>query len=164
MASTILQKHYSRTVTGAAGVAIIKALIAVLPLLLGVLIYLLFRPGTVRVFQWLAFAGLQEPLALIRAYTMGLLPLVPEWLVYSLPNGLWAFSYSFIITDYWWKQANFLKYFWLLSVPAVGLGYEVMQFAGIIPGTFCYHDLLFCTAGITTGFLSAINLERRMHA
>ena len=162
MASAVFQKFTYRNVACATRFNFKKTMLAGLPLFLGGLIYLLFRPGSLRIFMWLDLAGLREPLELLRVHTLQLVPLMPEWSIYSLPNGLWAFSYAFIITATWWKQPSRLKQIWLLSLPAVGLGYELLQFAGAIPGTFCYQDLLFCTAGIAAGFAAAINLERRL--
>ena len=162
MTSMVLQKFAYRNVACATRLNFKKILLAGLPLFSGGLIYLLFRPGTLRIFKWLDLAGLREPLEILRVHTLQLVPLMPEWLIYSLPNGLWAFSYAFIITAAWWKQSGYLKYFWLISVPIVGLGYELLQLKGAIPGTFCYQDLIFCTVGITAGFALAINLERRI--
>ena len=128
----------------------------------GAFIYLLWRQDYIRVFTWLDLFGFNIPVELIRSYSYRFLPLIPEWVVFSLPNGLWAFSYALIISHIWWGQNNSVsKYFWLISIFIVGLGYEALQYLGVIPGTFCYQDLLLCVIGVFGGTATAILITRR---
>jgi len=79
VASAVFQKFTYRNVACATRFNFKKTLLAGLPLFLGGLIYLLFRPGSLRIFMWLDFAGLREPLELLRVHTLQLVPLMPEW-------------------------------------------------------------------------------------
>lgn len=119
-------------------------------LLLGCVIYLLWRPDSIRFFRWLDALGLRDCVHLARGYASFFYPHLPGWIVFSLPNGLWAFSYALIISTLWWGRKSWLSLFWLFSIPIVGMGYEILQGLGIIPGTFCVGDLIFSACG--TGF------------
>ena len=119
-------------------------------LFLGLLIYMLWRPVPVRFFHWLDQAGLGSLLNAVRTYNMSY-QLIPEWAIFSLPNGLWAFSYSLLMTYIWWGRNTTASSFWLGTIPVVGLGYELSQGLGLLPGTFCLQDLLFCVLGVSAG-------------
>ncbi|MGI6614691.1 MAG: hypothetical protein ACOX30_01480 [Dethiobacteria bacterium] len=135
--------------------------LAFLSICLGVGIYLLWRPDTIRIFSWLELLGLGAPIAFVRESCEPLYHFIPGWVIFSLPNGLWSFSYTLIITHLWLGRNSILKYFWLASIPIVGLGYETLQYAHVIPGTFCTKDLLLCAIGILLGTL-VVYLSERM--
>ncbi len=86
---------------------------------------------------------------------------VPEWIIFSLPNGLWAFSYAFIITSLWWGSNSMLKYFWLGSIPVLSLGYEVLQYARVNRGVFSIQDLFLCFTGIVLGTTAGVIAKKR---
>jgi hypothetical protein len=137
-------------------------LTAFLAILFGTSIYILWRPDTIKVFTWLDLVGLSAPIESIRSYSKNFLPIIPEWIVFSLPNGLWAFSYATIITYMWWERENSIfKVFWLSSIIVVGLGYEALQYVGAIPGTFCFQDLLLCITGVFLGVTITRLIVRR---
>lgn len=69
------------------------------------------------------------------------LPL-PDWILYSLPNGFWAFAYALLMTVIRANQRSLLKYFWLGTVPLLVFGLEILQLTGTLPGTFCGLDLI----------------------
>ncbi len=129
-------------------------LLAFVAILSGAVIYVSWRPDTIKVLILLESAGLKGFLESIRSYTKYVHHIIPEWIVYSLPNGLWAFSYALIISYIWGgERGSILKVFWLGSIIAVGLGYEFLQYLKVISGTFCFQDLLLCTIGIILGVI-----------
>ncbi len=134
---------------------------AVLPVLIGASIYVLWRPDTIKVFNWLDLLGLSSSVELLRSYTKIIYPHIPEWAVYSLPNGLWAFSYAFTITIIWWGRWSIVSYLWLGSIPALGLGYELLQLMGVIRGVFCWQDSIMCIIGVCGGIISGIMARRK---
>ncbi len=115
--------------------------LSVLALLLGGVIYILFRASEPVFFNWIGAVGLDSWLNLARSRSLSSSLHLPAWIVFSLPNGLWAFAYAFLITGIWWGSKSWLKYFWMASIPLLVLGYEILQYAGIIPGTFCMQDI-----------------------
>ena len=134
---------------------------AFVPVILGGMIYVLWRPDTIRFLGWFDLIGIDFPLAIIRGYSMLVYAHIPEWIIFSLPNGFWAFSYAFTITFIWWGSDSLAGYMWLGSIPVVSLGYETMQYAGVIQGVFCYQDLFFCTTGAVVGLIAGANSKKR---
>ena len=126
-------------------------LFSAVPLIAGISIYLLFRGEQTIVFSWLEELQLKGALQTVRAITLPAASHLPEWLLFNLPNGLWAFSYALIIVFIWYREQGYIQYLFFLTVPVLGLGYELMQYAGVIAGTFCPLDLSFCLAGIAAG-------------
>jgi hypothetical protein len=126
---------------------------AVLALLLGGMIYILLRATEPVFFRWIRAVGLGGWFNVARHSSVSLRHIFPEWIVFSLPNGLWAFAYALIITGIWSDSKSWLKYFWLASIPLLVLGYEILQYTGTIPGTFCMQDIAMGTAGLITGIL-----------
>jgi len=86
----------------------------------------------------------------------------PRWVIYSLPNGLWALAYTLLITTIWRKQQSFLKYFWIGTIPILVVGFELLQYAGWVSGTFCTGDLALGMSGMLLGVLinKAFNHEQ----
>ena len=78
-------------------------------------------------------------------------------MLYSLPDGLWAFAYTIIIIAIWKGNKSYLRFFWYVSIPTLIFGFELLQLSGKFPGTFCIHDLAFCLAGIIAGIIIAKN-------
>jgi len=130
--------------------------LSILALLLGGLIYILFRASEPVFFNWIRAVGLEGWLNNARSKSLSSSLHLPAWIVYSLPNGLWAFAYAFLITGIWWGSGSWLKYFWMASIPLLVLGYEFLQYAGIIPGIFCMQDIALGITGMTIGITAGI--------
>lgn len=118
---------------------------------IGGLIYILLRPSEHLFFGWISQAGLASWISPARSLSPVLGQLFPDWIVYSLPNGLWAFAYTLLITTIWSGSKSWLKYFWMASIPLLVLGFEMLQFPGLIPGTFCIQDMVFGVLGLVLG-------------
>jgi len=126
-------------------------LLSIITTTLGGIIYILFRPTDPIFFEWIKTVGLSHELTKLRDLEFLLKNRIPEWIIYSLPNGLWAFSYAALITHIWWRSPSILKFFWMTTIPALILGYEFLQLTEILRGTFCWYDLTFGVAGIISG-------------
>lgn len=136
-------------------------LAALFSIIFGTIIYLLWRPDTIVVFTWLDYFGLSAPIESIRVRFIHYLAIIPEWLVFSLPNGLWAYSLSAIISHLWWNTRQFvLKLAWLSTTGFVVFGYEVLQYMEVVAGVFCYQDLLLCMLGIFFGITTTAFVNR----
>jgi len=122
-------------------------------LMLGGIIYLLFRPSETLFLKWIQTAGLDNWTHLARQKSLSLNLHLPEWILYSLPNGLWAFAYALLITCIWSGSKSWLRYFWMASIPILIQGYEILQFTGTIPGIFCMQDIGLGTVGLITGII-----------
>jgi hypothetical protein len=88
---------------------------------------------------------------------------IPNWFVYSLPDGLWAFAYALFITNIWSGSRSRLKIFWMSTIPVLVLGFEFLQYAGIVRGTFCLQDLALGIMGIIAGVFFGLNNLKLNH-
>jgi|WetSurMetagenome_2_1015567.scaffolds.fasta_scaffold00545_3 hypothetical protein len=133
-------------------------LICACALLLGGIIYILFRTSEPVFFNWINAVGLGKWFSISRNASLPLSPLIPEWIVFSLPSGLWAFAYALLITCIWAQSKSWLRYFWMASIPVLVLGYEILQYAEIIPGTFSIQDIALGMIGLITGIKIGITI------
>ena len=125
-----------------------------LAILAGGFIYVLFRPVEPIFFNWLGTFGFENWLGAIREKSLSFNHTMPAWMVYSLPNGLWAFAYTILILAIWKGSHSMVKYVWFLTIPVLIFGFELLQLTGDLPGTFCVYDLLWGAAGITLGIFT----------
>jgi hypothetical protein len=121
---------------------------------LGGVIYILYRPEKAGFFKVFDFIGLEKWSDLVREKTISVGQYLPEWFVYTLPNGLWAFAYSLLIMTIWRRSKSLLKYFWFATIPVLIFGFELLQSTGTIPGTFATGDIISGFAGIIAGILT----------
>jgi len=126
----------------------------VFPILIGFGIYLLMRPYNLRFFSWLENTGIMWLIEWLRANVGEWLYLVlPEWVVYSLPNGLWSYGFMFTVVYIWRESKSGVRWFFVLAVVILSYGYELGQYIGVIAGTFCIVDLLFYSLGLIGGYV-----------
>lgn len=124
-----------------------------LAIFIGGFIYILFRPTEPLFFNWFSTVGIENWLNTVREKSLPIYSFLPGWIVYSLPNGLWAFAYTLIVLRIWKGSNSFIKYFWFLSIPLLVFGFEVLQVTGDLRGTFCWSDIIWGALGITLGVL-----------
>jgi hypothetical protein len=103
------------------------------PLLLGSVIYLLFRDQNL-------------PISLLFGSTLSAIrpaffPRIPESILYSLPDALWVYSLTSIMAFIWQNSQSAFKAFWMSSGLLLAFAFELGQLAGVIPGTFDVLDL-----------------------
>ncbi len=126
-------------------------LLPALALILGGCIYMYLRPSEHVFFRWLRIIGLENLLSPNSRPTTNLL--FPDWFVYSLPNGLWAFAYASLITWIWAGNKSWIRIIWMVSVPLAVFGFEMFQYFNIIRGTACLQDLVAGLLGICLGII-----------
>ena len=101
------------------------------PLLFGILIYIFLRPDN------LIYNDLFSSPIKIKINTNSK---VVNFLVYSLPNGLWSMSFSQLIFHIY--KIRSLKTILLSSVMLfVGIIIELLQYQSFINGTFDFNDI-----------------------
>ena len=135
-------------------------LLCAFAIFLGGIIYILFRPSEVIFFYWFRTVGLDNWFNLARHKSLSLYQYLPEWIVFSFPNGLWAFAYALLITVIWSGSKSLSSYFWMVSIPVLVLGFEILQYAKVIPGTFCIQDITLGLAGLITGIQVGIKINK----
>lgn len=119
---------------------------SVFPILLGGLIYCCFRSTSLRMFGWFSAIGLIDILKYVRESTDVFNAILPKWVIFSLPDGLWMYSFTSTLLIYWNNQN--INY-WLLIPFSAGIITEILQLFNIFPGTFDIIDLIFLTLGFT---------------
>lgn len=129
-------------------------LLSVAALLFGGFVYILWRPSEPIFFSWIGTFGLDSWINHIRIYSVSVSQLLPEWFVYSLPNGLWAYAFALCIATTWRNSKSRIKYYWMGAITLLVPGFEILQYFQVIPGTFCFQDLLFGSIGLITGIFT----------
>lgn len=131
-----------------------------LSLILGTAIYLSFRAETLLVFAWVRYFGCGDAVEWLRAAASPYASVMPSWILYSLPDGLWIFSYTCLMLAIWGGCPGWGNGIWFGCVPLLGLTSEILQRTGWIPGRFDWMDLLF----YSLGFLIPLSLLRRRNS
>lgn len=102
------------------------------PLIIGCLIYILYRTDTLLYNKLLG--NLFTPIASPNTFLQRIL-------VFSLPDGLWAMSYTMLIFHL--RNDKTLKtLIWSIIIPIIGILSEISQYYSLIPGTFDIIDLI----------------------
>ena len=102
------------------------------PLFMGCLIYVLFRTDALIYNRLLGniFTPLTSPVTFLE-----------NVIVFSLPGGLWAMSYTLLIFHIR-KDKTFSTIIWSFLIPIIGIVSEISQLYLLIPGTFDLMDLI----------------------
>lgn len=134
-------------------------------LFVGGLIYILFRTSSLKMFVWYETIGLSSLTIALRKLTFPFAYKIAEWILFSLPDGLWIFSYVSLMLCIWNNTVSLNNFFWILIIPFLAIGSEIGQGLGFIPGTFDVADLLLYILGMTFPFLfftKSINLNLKL--
>jgi hypothetical protein len=121
------------------------SLTALVALVVGLIIYVCFYPESIWLNSILQ-TNINESLNLSLPYQ------VPTTLVYSIPTGLWAYSFIVIL----FTISSKLDYSFYAAISVIFLP-ELLQHSSVnlIPGTFDYRDLIANLTGVTVAiFLS----------
>ena len=127
------------------------------PLLFGGILYILFRSTELRMFKWFSIIEIDNIIYLARTEFYQIRNILPDWVYYSLPDGLWVYSFTSALIIYWHNDVNNVK-FWLIIPFVTGIITELLQGFNMFPGTFDFIDLTFCALGIS---LSKIFLNHK---
>lgn len=112
-----------------------------LPLFLGGLVYILFRSKSLIMFEWFTYLKLDRLLDSLRAHLIGFKAFLPQWIYYSIPDGLWIYSLTSALIIYWHDNLKFGRY-WLIIPFVLGICVEILQGFKLFPGTFDWIDLI----------------------
>lgn len=110
---------------------------ALMPLCVGMLIYIFLRPGDPFFKQWFHETALVNDASFLNmAHTM------PQWILFSLPDGLWMFSMVLIIFAIWDFKLHRRSLVWLALAIVIGLLFELGQAVHLVRGHFDPMDLV----------------------
>ncbi len=108
-------------------------------LLIGGIIYLLSRPTTLILFRVPHLLGWSNTIERLRE-SMSIS--LPEWVVFNLPDALWAGAYIMTIDSVTQKSSTQVRLVSASIVPTIGVVSEFLQAFSLLPGTFDPLDLL----------------------
>ena len=121
--------------------------LSILSILFGGVIYIAFRISSIILFKWIDYIVLIDPVENLRIVTLPYKEYLPDWFLYSLPDGLWMFSYSCIVLVIWKSKITKYSLLWLLSLPMISILFEALQYYDYINGTFDVIDIIFFIFG-----------------
>lgn len=134
----------------------------VLPILIGALIYVLFRVDTLLVFTWLKFLGLDTIVSGIRNYSLIIVDDLPFFFLYVLPDGLWVYAGTALYLFIWKKEIkNKIAILWISLPFLLSITAEFLQKINIVEGSFCKYDVLAYILCFLFSFL--INYDRSIN-
>lgn len=127
--------------------------ISIISLIMGGLIYLAFRPDTLVIFYWLKLIKLDSNIYNFREIFQPYGKVLPNWLLFSAPNGLWMLAFSGLMA-FIWKDKSLTTGFYLSGLLWItSITSELMQYAKLISGVFDFNDIIFYTIGFFSFFL-----------
>lgn len=124
-----------------------------LSVLLGGLIYVVWRPIPPAFITWIKNSEVRDLMSAMQQGIQQNIPVLPDWMVYSLPNAFWAFAYSYLLCNLWYRQNGWEKWLWVSTAPMLPIGWEVLQYFSVLPGTFCWLDLSLGLIGACIGIV-----------
>jgi hypothetical protein len=114
----------------------------IFPILLGLIIYLLYRDTSLLVFDWISYIYLDDFIFKIREYLESYKLITNGFLIYTLPDGLWSYSLTYVMCLIWFDIKNKIKYFMISIGIIFGVFLELGQLFNLIQGTFDINDLI----------------------
>lgn len=113
---------------------------------LGGLIYLAWRPVSLRMFTWFESLRLGDCVEQFRCWAQPHQSAYPDWVCMSLPQGLWVLSGCLAMQAIWVGSTQTERWSWCAIVVLLGFFGELGQLTGIVPGTFDAIDLVLVVA------------------
>lgn len=110
------------------------------PLVAGVLVYVGFREELPRALAWVPFGGF------LRGY-------LPERFVEVFPDAAWAYALTALLALVWSDDKHGWGRAWIWGGPLLAAGWELGQWAHVVPGTFDVADLVF---GLAASFVAMV--------
>lgn len=134
----------------------ISLVLGFLPLAVGGIIYLAFRPLNLRMFSWITFLHLDDSIDRLRA-NLGPASL-PSWTVFALPDGLWLLSFLMVILLLWHFEVHrAIPY--MVPLCLIALGSEIGQLFGWVPGHFDLVDIGVYLLAIIISAISTVIIK-----
>ncbi len=127
----------------------------IFPLISGGIIYIAYRSKSLILFRWFDEIGISGFTNSIRDFLNHFKNHLPNWIIFSLPDGLWLYSFTSILLIIWEKDIEKIK-FWLLIPFLAFSSYELLKILKILQGTFDLVDLFIYFLAF---ILSIINIE-----
>ena len=138
-----------------------KLFLILFPLFLGIGIYLLYRSRNLFYFKLIHSTFLSKPVLHIRDFAKLYRKMFSTWVVYSLPDGLWLFSFgAALLVDRIFYFYDFVV-FTSIYIGMIALEFLQLYFGGhgSVIGTFDTMDIFF----FTLVYLSIVLISKYYH-
>ena len=119
----------------------IELVLALVLFLVEGFLYLTFRSTELNMFRFYEHAGPWVDSLREWGGTLSL----PQWVRFSLPDGLWLLSYLLLV-DAIWNRFDKASFMWYLCMPAVAFGSELAQMCWGFTGTCDGSRVLFISS------------------
>ncbi len=123
------------------------------PLSLGAVIYVLWRCDDLNLFRWIDAVGLEDAARDARSAASPLRPRLPDFILFSVPDGAWAYAWSAHFHRLHLGGARRLRLLWALAGPCALVASELGQALHLVPGTFDPLDLLAIAIATATALV-----------
>lgn len=123
------------------------ALGTVAPLTLGGLIYIALRPTSLLMFDWFEYTGLSPLVTDFRLITHPLRSQLPNWAVYSFPQGAWVWFGTMTMQCIWQPLRSAAGHLWIAFSCLLAIGGEIAQGLKLVTGTFDLTDIVSSLLG-----------------
>ena len=124
-----------------------------LPIMVGSAIYTFWRTPSLKVFGWYEAAGLTEIINFLQQFSYPVRKLLPDWLLFSFPDGCWVYSITaFMLLTWRDSDAIGCKFLWSSAGLFFGVVIELFQYFQITSGTFDIKDIYACLLGSILAF------------
>ena len=129
----------------------------ILSLFGGSAIYILARPTSLLMFQWFSFLGLSTFVEYFRNIASPAKYLLPYFVIYSLPLGLWLLSYLLFVEYIWFNKIKSIQYYlWFWIFPVISVSIEILQQTSLVIGTFDYQDIVVLIFATLLGYTISV--------
>lgn len=115
----------------------------VLPLQLGICLYVAARPLSLQGWHWASLIGISELGLWAREAMSPATVAAPKWVLNNVPASLWLFSTTSAIALIWKGGRGTDVWWWLWAALAMGLGSELAQYLRYVEGTYDRMDAVF---------------------
>jgi hypothetical protein len=133
-----------------------KGSVAIFAMLIGGMIYLIWRPESLLMFAWAEVLGLLHMVDALREFGNEYLPNPPAWFLNSLPHALWMFCGIVLLETVWRKESIRWFLFWTIGLITVSLFSELGQISGLLPGTYDFGDIAGMLVASIAGYAVTI--------
>jgi hypothetical protein len=100
----------------------------VVPIFIGAAIYTCWRSTTLLVFAWYKWLHVYDLVARLRHVMWPARHVVPHWVLFSLPDGCWVYSFTVFLKSVWENSGDrSWAFFWVALPTTLAVGAEIGQ-------------------------------------
>jgi hypothetical protein len=130
-------------------IKVIEIIIALSALIIGGMIYIIYRTDTLLMFSWFNKLHLNDIVCALRENYGNSETF--DFIKFNSPAALWLFSYMLLIDAIWFKFGQCAIYLFFISIlPCIAISSEILQYFALVPGTFDIKDLIAYIVSIFT--------------